>query len=325
MNTGRLIQCLGWLVFLVLLATGNRHSAYIAGWQHGIIIAATVGFLVLLVCDLACNRGGDHAHDGHDHHDHEHLSASDRWLHSAVHLLPLFFVIAVGSSGLGAQAITIVKASKSGAQTQPSAVVKPDAAPAKPEAPVSAPATPEPINPVSTKPAPSSPPTAQPVATTPAQEPASIANLADGPSSPEPTAPKAEPAPKTTAVPLTLTQLYFPAKHPGVTRVETIGRILVPTPEDLKKVPADVDTSEMKLMLYRFHMTCCAADARPVFIILLGHDPKGLENETWAKVTGRWVPAPGLGDMVKLVVDKLEIVPPPSEPYISDAPGAPAP
>lgn len=314
MNAGRLIQCVGWLVFLILLATGNRHSAYIASWQHGIVIAAALGFAVLLICDLAFNRGGDHTHDGHDHHDHEHLSASDRWLHSAVHLLPLFFVIAVGSSGLGAQAITIVKASTSRAQAQPAAV-KPEPAPAKPD-----PATPAP-----TKTGPASSPTTPPVATTPAPETAPVSNLADGPSSPEPTVTKAEPADHSVALPLTLTQLYFPAKHPGVTKVETIGRILVPTAEDLKKVPADVDTSEMKLMLYRFHMTCCAADARPVFIILLGHDTKGLENETWAKVTGRWVPAPGLGDMVKLVVEKLEIVPPPAEPYISDAPGGPQP
>lgn len=310
MNAGRLIQCVGWLAFLVLLATGNRHSAYIVSWQHGIIIAATVGFAVLLVCDLAFNRGAGHAHDGHDHHDHEHLSAPDRWLHSAVHLLPLFFVIAVGSSGLGAQAITIVKATVpgAGAQVRPPeqkpVAVKPDPAPTRPEQ----------------KPVADKPPVAAP--TEPRSAPP---DLADGPSPPEPVAPKAEPAVPGVAVPLTLTDLYFPAKHPGVTKVETVGRILVPTPEDLKKVPADVDTSEMKLMLYRFHMTCCAADARPVFIILLGHDTKGLENETWAKVTGRWVPAPGLGDMVKLVVEKLEIVPPPAEPYISDTPGAPQP
>lgn len=310
MNAGRLIQCVGWLAFLVLLATGNRHSAYIVSWQHGIIIAATVGFAVLLVCDLAFNRGAGHAHDGHDHHDHEHLSAPDRWLHSAVHLLPLFFVIAVGSSGLGAQAITIVKATVpgAGAQARPAeqkpAAVKPDPAPTRPEQ----------------KPAADKPPAATPAEPRPAP-----LELADGPSSPEPVSPKVEPAVPGVAKPLTLTELYFPAKHPGVTKVETVGRILVPTAEDLKKVPADVDTSEMKLMLYRFHMTCCAADARPVFIILLGHDTKGLENETWAKVTGRWVPAPGLGDMAKVVVEKLEIVPPPAEPYISDTPGAPQP
>lgn len=304
MNAGRLIQCVGWLAFLVLLATGGRHNAYIVNWQHPIIIAAAIGFGVLLACDLAFNRGAAHAHDGHDHHDHEHVSAPDRWLHSAVHLLPLFFVIAVGSSGLGAQAITIVRATVpgAGAQMRPPAV-RTDPALTKPEQ-KSAAAKP-PGDPATALPPPS--------------------DLADGPSSPEPTVPQSEPALPGVAVPLTVTELYFPAKHPGVTKVETIGRILVPTAEDLKKVPADVDTSEMKLMLYRFHMTCCAADARPVFIILLGHDPKGLENESWAKVTGRWVPAPGLGDMVKLVVEKIEIVPPPAEPYISDTPGAPQP
>ena len=313
MNAGRLIQCVGWLAFLVLLATGNRHSAYIASWQHGIVIASALGFAVLLICDLAFNRGGDHAHDGHEHHEHDHVSEPDRWLHSAVHLLPLFFIIAVGSSGLGAQAITVVKVTTPGAGAQArSAEVKPEPTLT---APVTAPIKPEPK--VAT--------TTPPVASTPAPETAPVPNLVDGPSSPEPFVPKAEPVDRSVAVPLTLTQLYFPAKHPGVTKVETIGRILVPTAEDLKKVPADVDTSEMKLMLYRFHMTCCAADARPVFIILLGHDTKGLENETWAKVTGRWVPAPGLGDMVKLVVEKLEIVPPPAEPYISDTPGAPQP
>lgn len=290
MNAGRLIQCVGWLAFLILLATGGRHNAYIVSWQHGIIIAAAIGFALLLACDLAFNRGAAHAHDGHDHHDHDHGGAPDRWLQSAVHLLPLFFVIAVGSSGLGAQAITIVRATVpgAGAQAQPAPVKPPPAVPGVP------------------------PTTAAPP------------DLADAPSTPEP-APPAAPAAPGVAVPLTLTELYFPAKHPGVTTVETLGRILVPTEEDLKKVPADVDTSEMKLMLYRFHMTCCAADARPVFIILLGHDPKGLENEAWAKVTGRWVPAPGLGDMAKLVVEKLEIVPPPKEPYISDTPGAPQP
>lgn len=303
MNAGRLIQCVGWLAFLVLLATGNRHSAYIISWQHPIIIAAAIGFAALLACDLAFNRGGDHAHDGHDHHDHERPSVSDRWLHGAVHLLPLFFVIAVGSSGLGMQAITVVKATVPGA----GAPARPAAAPADPVAPEGKRAT-------------DTPPAAATTTTQPAP-----ADLVDGPGTPEPAKAQVEPAAPGVAVPLTLTELYFPAKHPGVTRVETVGRILVPTEEDLKKVPADVDTSEMKLMLYRFHMTCCAADARPVFIILLGHDPKGLENEAWAKVTGRWVPAPGLGDMAKLVVEKLEIVPAPKEPYISDTPGAPQP
>ena len=214
---------------------------------------------------------------------------------------PLFFVIAIGSTGLGAHAITIVKASASGA-----------GAPARPE-----PAKPQPAP---TKPEqPPAPITDVPLASVPPANPPP-ATFVDGPNSPEPTVPRAIPVETGVAVPMTLTELYFPIKHPGVTRIETIGRILVPTAEDLKKVPADVDTSEMKLMLYRFHMTCCAADARPVFIILLGHDTKGLENETWAKITGRWVPAPGLGDMVKVVVDKLEIVPPPAEPYISDAP-----
>jgi hypothetical protein len=317
MNAGRLIQCVGWLAFLLLLATGNRHSAYVVGWQHGIIIAATVGFIVLLACDLAFNRGAGHAHDGHDHHDHDHAHEGtlDRWLHSAVHLLPLFFVIAVGSTGLGAQAITIVKATVPGAGAQ----ARPAAAPA------AAPLQPEPAS-VAQRPA-AAPPAATPAPTAPAGgEPAAApGDFADGPGSPEPARPVPAPTPAGAAVPLTLTELYFPKKHPGVTRVETVGRILVPTAEDLKKVPADVDTSEMKLMLYRFHMTCCAADARPVFIILLDHDTKGLENETWAKVTGRWVPAPGLGDMAKLVVEKLQIVPPPAEPYLSDVPSGPQP
>jgi hypothetical protein len=317
MNAGRLIQCAGWLAFLLLLATGNRHSAYVIGWQHGIIIAATVGFIVLLACDLAFNRGDGHAHDGHDHHDHGHEGAADRWLHSAVHLLPLFFVIAVGSTGLGAQAITIVKATVPGAGAQ----ARPAATPAQAAGTVAQrPSEPPPATPPSATPPAAIPAPATPAASDPATPPA---EFVDGPNSPEPARPAAAPA--GVVVPLTLTELYFPKKHPGVTRVETVGRILVPTAEDLKKVPADVDTSEMKLMLYRFHMTCCAADARPVFIILLDHDTKGLENETWAKVTGRWVPAPGLGDMVKLVVEKLQVVPPPAEPYLSDIPGAPQP
>lgn len=328
MNPARLVQSIGWMAFLGLLLVGGGYASYIASWQQWVLIAATALFGLLVLIDAVVNRPGQH-HD-HEHHDHDHGTATDQWVQTLVHLLPLFLFLTMGVTTLGSQSLSslthaaphsvLSSRHASGASDLPTA--SPTAAPTATTPITDAPTTTTPA----TTPATAAPGTTQPPVepTTPAPtnaaDPAATpaATLVDGPTPAEPTA-----APVTAkdpalpaAVPLPLMELYYPKKHPGVTRVEVIGRLMIPTAEELAKVPPEMDKADLKLLLYRYVMTCCAADAAPVFVVLRGREPDGLKVDDWVKITGTWIPAPNLGDMVKLAVDSLTLIEQPAEPFL---------
>ena len=299
MNAPRLVQCLVWMAFLSVLLIGGGYATYIASWQFWILIAATTIFALLVLCDALFNHGHDH---GHEHHDHDHGTAIDRWLQTGIHAFPLFFIIAIGVTSLGSQQIKIFN------RPAPASVMR--AAAAMPDKPI----TPSPV--VAASPTTTSPATTQ--TNTPVQPPTVFI---DGPTPPEPGTPlvttNADPVvAHSPVVPLPLMELYYPKKHPGVVRIETIGRLMIPTAAELENVPPDVDRNDLKLMLYRYVMTCCAADAQAVFVVLKNRAVDDLKIDTWVKVSGSWIHPPGLGDMAKIEVETLEIVPEPKEPYL---------
>lgn len=298
MNPARLVQSIGWMAFLAALLVGGGYTSYIAAWQQWVLIAATALFGGLVLIDALVNRASDH-HD-HDHHDHDHGNATDQWVQTLVHLLPLFLFLTLGVTTLGSQPIVDFKkpAPMSVLTSRHAADDKPPAA----------------------QPTPSNDPKAVVVAPMPVKPdtPAPAPILLDGPTPADPTA-----APTTArdpaipgAMTLPLMELYYPKKHPGVTRVETIGRLMIPTQEEIDKVPPEVDRTDLKLLLYRYVMTCCAADAAPVFVVLRGRDVGELKVDDWVKVTGTWIPAPGLGDMAKIEVDSLTVIEQPAEPFL---------
>jgi hypothetical protein len=298
MNPTRIVQSIGWLGFIWIILLSGTASSFIAAWQRDILIAAGVIFALMVLLDGICNRGG-HAHDhDHDHDDHGH--AGESWMQTAVHLLPLFLFVAVGATSLGSQPIAALRqtslttgpgsaaaraASAGGAAASANAVAAPAAGGAADAGATAAPA-PELAdgNPA--------PPGSLPPAAT-AVEPATLVNLLD---------------------------LYYPERHHGVRRVEVVGRVMLPDAaqrtEMKKHMPVD-DDRDLQMVLYRYCVMCCAADASPVFALLRKQQPAGLVTDDWVKVTGHWLPPVGLGDPAILELERIEKVPAPKDPYLS--------
>jgi uncharacterized membrane protein YcgQ (UPF0703/DUF1980 family) len=326
MNHARLVQSLGWLAFLALLILSGSFSSYIASWQRGVLFTAGALFALLVLCDALFNRPGADQHHGHDHdHEHhDHAAAAERpWLNTAMHLLPLFLFLAVGTTTLGSQAVTSLAHPLPGtargvtaatSDDRPVGMAKASAGPAPAAA---APA-------VSTPGEPPAAPAAGPAAPSPAADPlvadarpaedqalapvAPTASLSPG----KPVGPPGAEAP----TPLNLLDLYYPAQHVGVTRVQVVGRLMLPTPDDLKHLPPDVDPKDLKVLAYRYLVTCCAADAQPVISILKNQPLDGLKADDWVTITGQWLPPKGLGDMSAIVVEKLEPAAAPKDPFL---------
>lgn len=308
MNQARLVQSLGWLAFLALLILTGSFSSYIATWQSGVLFAAVALFALLVMCDALFNRAGVDHHHGHDHdHGHDHAAVAERpWLSTAMHLLPLFLFLAVGTTTLGSQAVSTLAHPLPGTARGMVTATNDDrpaaggstAAPAVATASVGSGA-------------------ASPDAAATASDPTGLANRpAEDAALAAPDAAPAVAAVKDAPTPLNLLDLYYPAQHVGVTRVQVVGRVLIPTADDLKHLPPDVDPKDLKLLICRYMVTCCAADAQPVIVILKDHPIAGLKADDWVSVTGQWLPPKGLGDMTAMTVEKLEPVAAPKDPYL---------
>ena len=329
MNSARLLQSSGWLAFFALLIAGGGYASYIAPWQRWILITAASIFGALVLIDALVNRADDHDHAGHEHHDHGEVSFTDRWLHTAVHLLPLFLFLAMGVTSLGSHSISGLGrplAIPSGLPGAPAAIhvnrrPTPPAAPAADTgAPITAArsttapvvvATPTPVPaPAVATPAPTPTP---PVAVV---EPAHVIVDLEGPGRPEPTQAPTPAVALTPATPLTLIDLYFPSKHPGIERVEIIGRLQMPSDEELSRLPPELNKDDYRVLLYRHVINCCAADAQPVSILLKQQPATGLTKDDWVRVVGRWNRPTQIGDVAGLTVESLQPVAAPAEPYL---------
>ncbi len=299
MSVPRIVQCIAWMAFLSVLLIGGGYTSYIASFQSWILISATGIFALLVLCDALFNSRHHHDHS-HDHHDHDHGTPVDQWIQTVIHAIPLFFILAIGVTSLGSQQIVSL------IRPAPSSVTN--------NAHFSAASTLNNNNSTTT--------TTNKTDNTANNTDPATRPFIDDPSNPEPIIPVTNPLEdpvlaNTPVVPLQLMELYYPKKHPDVVRVETIGRLMVPTEEELKNVPPEMDRADLKLLLYRYVMTCCAADAAPVFVVLRNREPGGkLVADVWVKVTGTWVHPPGLGDMAKIVVDSITVIPEPKEPYL---------
>jgi uncharacterized membrane protein YcgQ (UPF0703/DUF1980 family) len=283
MMASRLMQCIVWMAFLSCMLMNGTYKTYIIGWQGWVLISATAIFAILVLFNALFPT----AHD-HEHHDHDHGAPLDRWLHTVVHMLPLFLFLVMGTTSLSSQQIRHLT------HPAPRSALRADQF------------TPE-IT------APSLPTTAQPSALPPSL---------DEPTPPDPTLPvvKNENEIVAPVIPLPLIELYYPKKHQTVERVETIGRLMIPTADELASTPADFDRADLTALLYRYVMTCCAADASPTFVVLRNYTPPPELKDAWVKVRGSWIRPPNLGDMAKIVVESVEAVPEPKEPYLQVPP-----
>lgn len=80
---------------------------------------------------------------------------------------------------------------------------------------------------------------------------------------------------------------------------------------------ADDRLPEGIVMCYRYLMTCCAADAMPIFVFIEHPDSVVIENDKWVRVKGALSLKKNSGVEVPLIsLDSLEYVEEPSFPYL---------
>lgn len=106
---------------------------------------------------------------------------------------------------------------------------------------------------------------------------------------------------------LTLTDLLYELETADSVQVTTEGMLF-----HSKRL------GEGQCMLFRFVMTCCAADAQPVSMILVHPEVNSLGGDTWVRVTGTatMMDVRGVQRGV-LKADELEVIQEPVRPYLS--------
>lgn len=116
--------------------------------------------------------------------------------------------------------------------------------------------------------------------------------------------------------PLTIADVYA-AKTILPAEIEIIGMTYRPTDADYERLPGSLTRQSVPLLLYRYQITCCAADASPIFLALIGFDPLTYPNDTWVTVKGRLTPPSPPNNIGRL--DVISVVPTatPSEQYLS--------
>jgi uncharacterized membrane protein YcgQ (UPF0703/DUF1980 family) len=65
--------------------------------------------------------------------------------------------------------------------------------------------------------------------------------------------------------------------------------------------------------LARYQISCCAADAAPVVVRVLGTSGDPPARDQWVTVTGKF--QPGGGDIPNLVATSVAQIPAPQDPY----------
>ena len=120
---------------------------------------------------------------------------------------------------------------------------------------------------------------------------------------------------------LTLRQLtiadVYTSKLMLPTEIDVIGMIYRPTDADYARLPGSLTREAVPLLLYRYQITCCAADATPIFLALNGLDPLKYPNDTWVTIKGRLTPPSPPNNIGSLDVISVEPVSTPSEQYLS--------
>ena len=111
--------------------------------------------------------------------------------------------------------------------------------------------------------------------------------------------------------------LHFSRERYEGEPIEVLGRVHVLTESDRKALPAAAAGKDVRVILYRYAITCCAADATPVSAVLQKADIANVRDDAWCKVRARsHFVAEGL-DVPFLEVEAFEEVPEPINPYLS--------
>jgi uncharacterized membrane protein YcgQ (UPF0703/DUF1980 family) len=106
--------------------------------------------------------------------------------------------------------------------------------------------------------------------------------------------------------------------------VQTIGMVYAPDAKAIRRLSGNPNPERVPLLLYRFEITCCAADARPRAVILTGVPPQAHVSDTWLRITGNLVPSAFVGydsgGLPVLDATKVEVIPVPKHPFLERVP-----
>lgn len=237
MNQERLILVAAWLAYLGVAWANGGLATWIAPWQQ-LLVQIAIG--VFAACALLGWWGNPRpaTPEGPD----ADAKATDQFLQTLVHLLPLFLIASLGVTRLGSQAFASAD---------------------RQSAPGNAP------------------------------------SVAEGSGNGV----------------ITIPNLYDP-KFATLGEATVEGMVWTPADRDLGNLPPSIPKDPRPVLLYRFQMFCCAADARPMFITLV--EPPATvtipKNDTWVQVHGRIIRHPD--GFISLAIDRLRGIPPPAQPYL---------
>jgi uncharacterized repeat protein (TIGR03943 family) len=79
----------------------------------------------------------------------------------------------------------------------------------------------------------------------------------------------------------------------------------------------DESVPDKHLVIFRFLMVCCAADALPLCVLVETDNPREFEQDRWVRVEGT-LSLKGMGDLVSphIKADRISLVAPPENKYL---------
>lgn len=130
------------------------------------------------------------------------------------------------------------------------------------------------------------------------------------------TAPNSNPAPQraVTTSDFSIADVY--SGRPLPESVTLIGMAYTPSDEDYARLPTGTTKELMPVLLYRYQIICCAADASPIHVGLHNVERTRFPNDTWIRVSGTLTaPAPP-SNVGVIQVTTVETIAEPKDPYL---------
>ena len=128
-------------------------------------------------------------------------------------------------------------------------------------------------------------------------------------------APGATPAHAAPPGEFTIADVY--SGHPlSTSEVTVIGMAYAPSDEDYARLPGGLTKDVVPLLLYRYQIICCAADATPLYIGVLDVDRTRFANDSWVRIIGTLTPPAPPANVGILRAISIEAISEPAEPYL---------
>jgi uncharacterized repeat protein (TIGR03943 family) len=99
--------------------------------------------------------------------------------------------------------------------------------------------------------------------------------------------------------------------------IEALGIVHVLGDEERGSLPSSAAGKNIQVLLYRYVITCCVADAVPLSAVLGDVEPKNVKEDAWCKVRGHAHYEGGELNVPFIKVESIEPVPTPPNPYLS--------